>query len=45
MAPKAHKSTSARNPLGLGSSSSDPIFPFHVQFHDEKARKYFLENF
>ena len=45
MAPKAHKSTLARNPLGFGPSSSDPILPFHVRFRDEKAQKDFLENF
>ena len=45
MAPKARKSTPTRNPLGSGSSSFDPIPPFHVWFRDEKARKDFLENF
>ena len=46
MAPKVHKSTSARNPLGFGSSSSDPpIPPLHVQFRNVKAQKDFLENF
>ena len=45
MAPKARKSTSARNPFGSGSSSSNPIPSLHVQFCDEKARKDFLENF
>ena len=45
MAPKARKSTPTRNPPGSGSSSFDPIPPFHVWFRDEKARKDFLENF
>ena len=46
MAPKARKSTPSQNPLqGFSSSSSDPIPPPHVQFHDENARKDFLENF
>ena len=45
MAPKARKSTPAWNPLGYRSSSSNPIPPLHVWFHDEKARKDFLENF
>ena len=38
MVPKAHKSTLGWNPLqGSSSSSSDPIPPLHVWFHDEKA--------
>ena len=46
MAPKAHKSTPARNPLqGSGSSSSDLISPLNVWFRDEKAQKDLLENF
>ena len=45
MAPKAHKSISARNPLGFGSSSPDPIPPLHIWFHDGRAQKDFLENF
>ena len=46
MASKTQKSTLGWNPLqGSGSSSSDPIPPLHVRFHDEKARKDFLENF
>ena len=45
MAPKVRKSTLAQNPLGSGFSSFDHIPPFHIQFHDEKARKDFLENF
>ena len=43
MAPKC-KSTSSRNPLRSGTSSSDPT-PIHVQFRDEKAHKDFSENF
>ena len=46
MAPKAHKSIPGQNPLqGSGSSSSNPIPPPHIQFHDENTRKDFLENF
>ena len=47
MAPKC-KSTSSRNPLRSGAASSSPSTnsnPSHVQFHDEKARTNFLENF
>ena len=40
-----HKSTPSQNPLRSGTStSSDPI-PFFVQFHDEKAKMDFFENF
>ena len=47
MAPKAHKSTMARNPLQCSgsSSSSNPPISLHIQFHDEKVRKDFSENF
>ena len=46
MAPKACKSTMARNSLGSGSSSSSyPIPLLHVRFRDEKAQNDFLENF
>ena len=46
MAPKAHKSTPARNPFqGSRSSSSDPPVPLHIQFRDENARKDFSEIF
>ena len=44
MVPKACKSTPAWNPLGSGSSSSNPIPSLHVWFRDEKAWKDFLEN-
>ena len=45
MAPK-RKSTLARNSLGFGSSSSDPLVPpLHVWFCDGKAQQDFLENF
>ena len=47
MAPK-HKSTLSRNPLRSGASSSSSPFdptPSHVQFHDEKAKSDFFENF
>ena len=44
MAPKVHKSTPARNPLG-SRSSSNLILPLHVRFRDGKAQKDFLENF
>ena len=44
MAPK-RKSTPSWNPLRFGAlSSSDPT-PSYIQFHDEDARKDFLENF
>ena len=44
MAPK-HKSTPSQNPLHFGASSlSDPT-PASIRFHDEDARKAFLENF
>ena len=46
MAPKARKSTPARNHFpGSGPSSSDHVPPLDVQFCDEKAQKDFLENF
>ena len=46
MAPKARKSTPARNHFpGSGPSSSDHVPPLNVQFCDEKAQKDFLENF
>ena len=46
MAPKVRKSTLGQNPFqGSDSSSSDPIPPPHVRYHDEKAWKDFLENF
>ena len=41
-----HKSTLAKNPLGSGSSSSDPlVLPLHVRFRDGKAQQDFLEKF
>ena len=44
MAPK-RKSTLSQNPLcSRASSSSDPT-PSYIRFHDEDARKDFLENF
>ena len=45
MAPK-RKSAPSQNPLHSKalSSSSDPT-PSHIRFHDEDARKVFLENF
>ena len=48
MAPKMSKSTMSQNPLRFGAASSSPSTnsnPSHVQFHDEKARTNFLENF
>ena len=46
MTPKVRKSIPGQNPLqGSDSSSSDPIPPLHVWFHDGKAQKDFLENF
>ena len=46
MAPKQHKSTPAQNPLqGSRSSSSNPFIPFHIRFHDKKAKMDFFENF
>ena len=46
MAPKQRKSTPARNPpRGFGSSSSNPPIPSDIQFHDEKAKTDFFENF
>ena len=47
MAPK-QKSTPSWNPLRFGASSSSPSansIPFHVRFHNEKARTDFLEKF
>ena len=44
MAPK-RKSTSSQNPLRSGPSSSSDPTPFHIQFHDDDARKDFSENF
>ena len=44
MAPK-HKSTSARNPLHSGASSSSDPTPSNIRFCDEDARKAFSENF
>ena len=38
------KSTPSWNPLHSRTSSSDST-PLHILFHDEKARKDFLENF
>ena len=47
MAPK-RKFILSRNPLlskaSFSSSPSNPT-PFHIQFHDEKAKSDFLENF
>ena len=45
MGPK-RKSTPSQNPLHFGAStfSYNPT-PSHVRFHDDKARKDFLENF
>ena len=39
------KSTPSRNPLRSGASFSSNPTPFHVQFHDDKARQDFSENF
>jgi len=39
-----HKPTPSQNPFHSGASTSDST-PSHVLFHDEKARKDFLENF
>ena len=44
MTPKKSKSTSSRNPLRSRASSSDSN-PFHIRFHDGKARKDFSKNF
>ena len=44
MAPK-RKSTPSQNPLRSRASSSSDSTPLHVQFHDEKARQNFSENF
>ena len=43
VAPK-RKSTSSQNPFRSRASSSDST-PSHVQFHDEKAKSDFSENF
>ena len=44
MAPK-RKSTSARNPLHSGASSSTDPSPSNIQFRDDDAFKAFSENF
>ena len=44
MAPK-RKSIPARNPLHSGASSSSDFASLSLRFHDENARKDFLENF
>ena len=44
IAPK-RKSTSSQNPLCSRASSSSNTTPSYVQFHDDKARKDFSENF
>ena len=44
MAPK-RKSTLSQNPLRSRTSSSSNPTPSHVQFHDQDARKDYLENF
>ena len=44
MAPK-HKSAPSWNPLRFGASSSSDPTPSSIQFHDEDARKDFLEKF
>ena len=44
MAPK-HKSTSARNPLRSGASSSSDLAPISLQFRDDDAHKAFSKNF
>ena len=44
MAPMC-KSTSARNPLRFGVSSSSNFAPFFLQFRDDLAHKAFSENF
>ena len=44
MAPKKGKSTPSRNPLHSRASTFDSTHS-HVQFHDDKVRQDFLENF
>ena len=44
MAPK-HKSTSARNPLHSGASTSSDHAPLSLLFHNDDAHKAFTENF
>ena len=44
MAPK-RKSTSARNPLRSGASSSSDSAPLSLRFHDDDAHTAFSENF
>ena len=44
MAPK-RKSALSRNPFHSGASTSFDPTPSHIRFHDEDARKAFLENF
>ena len=44
MEPKKSKSTSSRNPLHSGASSSD-FTPSHVRFRDDKAHKDFRRTF
>ena len=44
MAPKKNKSTLSQNPLRSRASTSDST-PFHIRFHDDKARTDFSENF
>ena len=43
MAPK-RKSTSSRNLLRFGASTSSNLTPSHVRFRDEKAKSDFFEN-
>ena len=44
MAPK-RKSTSARNPLHSGASTSSDHAPLSLRFHNDDAPKAFIENF
>ena len=44
MAPKRN-STPSQNPLRFGASSSSDLTPSSIQFRDDEAQKYFLENF
>ena len=44
MAP-THKSTPSWNPLHSGASTSSDPTPFSIQFHDEKTKSDFFENF